>query len=425
MSLEGGFSRRAVGWIVGLSVASFGLALLLTAFGEDLWGKPSPHSNSFSRSALGHRAVVELLQSMGVGVMSRRTPGTGAPGTVRPILAAEPDPTVLESAPERLEELRKEAVARMAPLVVVLPKWKGVQHKTNPGWIEGAEILPAAIVGGVLESLGAEGLKELDITREASSGCSARWRSSNAIDYRVQLAPAQLLAPGPGLEPEVTCGGSLLIARHHPDPAAPEIYLIADPDLLNNHGLPDGDNAPLVYDFLTHRLGAKGVIFDETIHGFRRTPGILAEAFRFPLVLAVLQSLVLAGVLLWSGMRRFGKPVPPRAELGNGREVLIASTARLLTHGGHGAETLSRYFHQTLRSVASGLGLPSDMPDSAVLEKLQRISDERRLGMNLHTLQEQVNHPPAGEVATDWALSIAQDLHRWRQEMTDGHRTRS
>lgn len=420
MSHEGGFSRTAIGWIVGLSVASFALALLLTAFGEDLWGKPSPHSNSFSRSALGHRAVVELLQSLGVGVMSRRTPGTGAPGTARPILAVEPDPEVLASTPERLDELRKEAIARMAPLVVVLPKWKGLQHKTNPGWIEGAEILPVETLDEVLEALGAEGLKEVRITREASSGCSAK-----GVEYRVKLSPAQLLAPGPGLEPEVTCGGSLLIARHHPDPAAPEIFLISDPDLLNNHGLPDGDNAALVYDFLTRRLGAKGVIFDETIHGYRRTPGLLAEAFRFPLVLAVLQSLVLAGVLLWAGMGRFGKPVPPPAGLGNGREVLIASTARLLTQGGHGAESLARYFHQTLRSLASGLGLSSDTPDSVVLEKLQRISNERRLGLNLHTLQEQVKHPPAGEVATDWALSIAQDLHRWRQEMTDGHRTRS
>jgi hypothetical protein len=223
----------------------------------------------------------------------------------------------------------------------------------------------------------------------------------------------------------VTCGKGLLIARHQHGPGQPEIYLISDPDVLNNHGLGDGDNAVLIYDFLTHRLGAKGVILDETIHGFSRAPGLLAEAFRFPLLLAVLQALVLTGVLLWAGMGRFGKPLPPPAGLGNGRQVLIESTARLLTYGGHGAESLSRYFHQTLRALASGLGLSSDAPDSEVLQRLQRISRERRLGMDLYTLQEQVRHPPGGEVATDWALSIAQDLYRWRQEMTDGHRTRS
>ena len=64
--LEGGFSRAAIGWIAGLGVASFVLALILTAFGEDLFGKPTPHANSYSRSALGHRGLVELLQSLGV-----------------------------------------------------------------------------------------------------------------------------------------------------------------------------------------------------------------------------------------------------------------------------------------------------------------------------------------------------------------------
>jgi hypothetical protein len=433
--VEGGFSRSAIGWIVGVGVASFVLALLLSAFGEDLFERPTADANSFSRSALGHRALAELLQSLGIGVVSRRTPGTGTPGLVRPVIAAEPDPEA-----ERLPELVKEASYSQAPLVVVLPKWRGMPHVKNPGWIGAAELLGEDRVRLVLENLGAEGLEKTGIDRGDRGdrsdrsegphvhGCSAGWRSAASagiIDYRVDLAPAQLLAPGPGLEPEVTCGKGLLIARHKHGPGKPEIYVISDPDLLNNHGLGDGDNAVLIYDFLTHRLGAKGVILDETIHGFQRTPGLLAEAFRFPLLLAVLQSLVLTGVLLWAGMSRFGKPVPPPAGLGNGRQVLIDSTARLLTYGGHGAESVARYFHQTLRALASGLGLSSDAPDSEVLERLQRISRERRLGMDLYTLQEQVKHPPGGEVATDWALSIAQDIYRWRQEMTDGNRTRS
>lgn len=425
--MEGGFSRKAVGWIVGVGVASFLLALLLTAFGEDLFSRPTPHANSYSRSALGHRALVELLQSLGLGAVSRRTPGTAAPGPVRPLIAAEPDPEVLEVAGSRLAELRREARSRDAALVVVLPKWAGVPRASNPGWIDRAVLRPEPSLRGVLQALGEPGLENLTLVRTGGRvrPCSAGWRSavsSGLVDFQANLSPAQLLAPAPGLEPEVVCGGGLLVARHK-SADGPETYLVSDPDLLNNHGLGRGDNAALVHEFLTHRLGAKGVIFDETIHGYRRAPGILAEAFRFPLLLAVLQTAVLLGVLLWAGMGRFGKPLPPAAALGSGRQVLIDSTARLLTHGGHAAESFGRYFHQTVRALAAHFGLPSDLPEAETLDRLQRISRERRLGMDLHRLRQQADHPPSGEHARDHALALARDLHRWRQEMMDGHRT--
>jgi hypothetical protein len=422
--LEGGFSRKAIGWIAGVGVASFILALLLTAFGEDLFSKPTPYANSYSRSALGHRGLVELLQSLGVGAVSRRTPGAADPGPVHPLIAAEPDPLVLEVAKDRLAELRREARSRNAALVVVLPKWFGEPHASNPGWITGAKLMAGAYVSFVLKALDEPELENLTLVRGGPlrRPCSAYWHSTNGADFRVDLSPGQFLAPAPGLEPEVVCGGRLLVARHK-SADGPEIYLVSDPDLLNNHGLARGDNAALVHELLTHRLGARGVIFDETIHGYRRTPGILAEAFRFPLLLAVLQTGVLLGVLLWAGMGRFGKPLPPPAGLGSGRQVLIDSTARLLTYGGHAPESLGRYFHQTVRMLAAAFGLPSDLPEAETLDRLQRISRERRLGMDLHRLRQQAEHPPSGEQANDRALSLARDLYRWRQEMMDGYRT--
>ena len=425
--LEGGFSRKAIGWIVGVGVASFVLALLLTAFGEDLFSKPTPHANSYSRSALGHRGLVELLQSLGTGAVSRRTPGTAAPGPLRPLIAAEPDPLVLEVAEDRLAEMRREARSRDAALVVVLPKWTGVPHNSNPAWIDRVYLMPEPSLRNVLKALDEPELENITLVRTGGRvrPCSALWRSAasaGTVDFRANLSPAQLLAPTPVLEPEVSCGGRLLVARYK-SADGPEIYLVSDPDLLNNHGLGRGDNAALVHEFLTHRLGAKGVIFDETIHGYRRAPGILAEAFRFPLVLPVLQTVVLLGVLLWAGMGRFGKPLPPPAALGSGRQVLIDSTARLLTYGGHAPESLGRYFHQTVRALAAAFGLPSDLPEAETLDRLQRISRERRLGMDLHRLRQQAEHPPSGEQANDRALSLARDLHRWRQEMMDGHRT--
>ena len=126
--IEGGFSRRTVGWIAGIAVVSFLASALLSVYGRDLVPKPFSGPNTFSDSALGHRALAELLKAMGLGVFPRQSFGGGGLGPERPLVLAEPD-----SSPTRLANLRKEAKDRKAPLVVVLPKWQpGPPRKDRP-----------------------------------------------------------------------------------------------------------------------------------------------------------------------------------------------------------------------------------------------------------------------------------------------------
>ncbi len=322
---EGGFSRRTVGWLAGLGVASFILALVLTAFGDV--GRPTPGANSFSRSALGHRAMVELLQSLGLGVVSRRSPSTGAPGPGRPLIAAEPDLKVLAATGDRMAELRREALIWNAALVVVLPKWKGEPDPSNPAWIRSANLMPTAEIAAVDRQVG---LERRETPGAVSLRCAVHWPSNRKPYFQVELRSAQLIRGSQELKPEVTCGEHWLVASYTSGDGA-EVFLVSDPDLFNNQGLGLGQNAALFHELLTVRLGASGAVFDETIHGFRRNPGLLAEAFRFPLLPATLQAVVFVGILLWAGMGRFGKPLPPPAAPLHGQEALIESTARLLT----------------------------------------------------------------------------------------------
>jgi hypothetical protein len=212
-------------------------------------------------------------------------------------------------------------------------------------------------------------------------------------------------------------------------PNGPEVFLVSDPDLFNNHGLGRADNAVAFHELLVHRLGAQGVIFDETIHGFVHDPGLLEEAFRFPLVLATLQAFVLVGTVLWAGVGRFGKPLPPPAEAGPppGKTVLIDNTARLLTRGGDVSEALSQYYRQTTRAVAAHYFLPPDLPEAEIVERLRRIAKARGVRTDLSTLAERIRHLPAAGVrgVGERAVRIARRLHRWRLEMMDGHSNRS
>lgn len=217
--VAGGFSRRAVAWIMGLGVTSFALAILLSAFSEDLWERPTPHANSFSWSALGHRGLADLLRSLGVGVISRRTAGAGDAGIGRPLIAAEPDLARLAEDGRSLAALRDEAAGRDAALVVVLPKWQGEPHASDPRWLGDVDTLPAAEVGRVLAALAAPELAGAEVVRAGGPrlhGCSARWRSTSAVDFRVTSLRPSSWCRAPGSSPRwsatVACW-SLAISR--------------------------------------------------------------------------------------------------------------------------------------------------------------------------------------------------------------------
>ena len=414
--LEGGFSRRTLGWITGVAVTSLALGIGLIVFGDDLEArKPNPQANTFSRSALGHKALVDFLREMGLGVVSRQTPGGGGAGPRKPLVLAEPDAGTL-----RIEALRGEALQRRAPLVLVLPKWKGTPRKDRPAWIGEARLLPAEAVLGALDALGDSALSGAAVSRAGSGGlrCAAAW---TAEPFRIETAPPQLLRPAPAFESVVRCGDGVLVARRQLA-GGPELWVVSDPDVLNNHGLGLGDNAVLVHELLTVRLRAAGAVFDETIHGFNRVPGLMAELRSFPLVLAVLQGLVLAGMLVWAGVGRFGKPLPVSHGAGAGKEILIDNTARLLAGGGHAADSLARYYRQVTRSAAAYFFLPPDLPEPETIARLQQIANGRKVKVDLVAIERRIQALPAGPRAAERAARIAKALYDWRLEMTNGTR---
>ena len=417
--IEGGFSRRAIAWIVASVAASFVAAVLLGVYGADLERRPTAGTNTFSDSALGHRAAAELLRALGFAVRSRQAPAGGL-GPRSPLILAEPYPDRV-----RLQALRDEARARAAPLLLVLHKWRpGAARTDKPEWLAEVDLLSESDVLGRVRAVG---IVASDWVLKRYAGklrCSAAWRHGDPpVDFQVDVPPAQLFAGmASDFGPLVICPGGVLVARRQATATEPQLVLVADPDLLNNHGLGRGDNAAVVYQLLTRGLGATGVVFDETVHGFNRTPGLFAEALRFPMSLGVLQSLLLLGIVLWAGMGRFGKPLPASAGLAAGKEVLIDNTAKLLASGGEAGDSLARYFRQTTRAVAAHYFLPSDLPESERLARLQRLTDARGGRLSLAELERSIYRLPDGRRGGEPAQKIARRLHQWRVEMTNGNR---
>jgi hypothetical protein len=327
-----------------------------------------------------------------------------------------------------------EARERGAPLVVVLPKWRAVPDRERPGWAASAALLPAGEVEGALSALGLKALDAATVERAGGSvqavHCTAHWpEEGERRSFGVEAAALQFLTIGPEWTTEVECDGSLLVASAALGAQGPTLFVVADPDLWNNRGLGKADHAALAAALFAERLDASGVIFDETIHGFFRTRGLLAEAFRFPLLPGVLQGLLLVGTVLWAGMGRFGQPLPAAAGLPPGKEVLLENTAQLLAHAGQAADSLARYYQQTLRAVAARFFLPPDLPERELAARLSELGRRRGVVLDLVGLERRiadlasgVSNRRQGRRAEPRVAVLARRLYRWRMEMTDGDR---
>ncbi len=416
---DGGFSARAVKWISGIAVCSFLLALLLAAY-EDQLGQPiSAQPNTFSKSVLGHRALIEFLRDSDLRVLVSRDGSARKSGPQTALLLLEPETTTGENGFQELRTLLGEARSRQAPVVLLLPKWHGKASRDRDarGWIERLELREKQEVHSLLRAIGKFVPEQVELRRRPGrtrAQCQTSWGESLTLEAREM----QLISWGSALEPMVWNSHGLLVGQV---PGYP-LYIISDPDLLNNFGLALADNSVLIVRLLTDVIEVRGVVVDETIHGFYRNEGLMAEIGRFPLVLLPLHGLMLLALVLWAGMGRFGKPRAPASALQAGRQILIDNTARLLDHGGHTAASLRRYYAQTMRIVGQQLAVPADLKLEELTRRLQQLSDARQLRIDLEAIGRGITNL-SQRAGDQYSVRLAQSLHQWREEMLHGHRT--
>lgn len=433
--LKGGFSPRAVAVLVGLAALSFATTILLAAYGGDPADRPTAGPNTFSYSALGQRGLASFLRREGLGVTSRQSRTGSGPGPSRPLVLAEPGPeaSVPGGWEKRLEDLVAEAREKNAPLVLILPKWRALPDPQHAGWAGTVALLHRREVEGAMSALRVKALDDAAVERtggpDRDARCTGIWENEERRRYAVEASHLQLLRHSPQWTPEVACDDGLLVASTPLSEKGPLLVVVADPDLWNNQGLGRADHAALAADLFSGKLQASGVIFDETIHGFLRTRGLLAEAFRFPLLPGVLQGLLLAGLVLWAAVGRFGQPLPASAGLPAGKEVLLENTAQLLAHAGQAADSLARYYQQTVRAVAARFFLPPDLPEQELALRLTEIGKRRGVPLDLPALErriadleQRVTNRAQGRRVEPRVSVLAKRLHRWRMEMTDGDR---
>jgi hypothetical protein len=396
------FRKRTVIVLTVVTGVSFLAAILWAIFGAELLPARSSDADTFSRSALGHRAFVELLRELGLPTVVSRFNSGGRARRSALLIVAEP-----RVGSDQRERMLRAMISQAHRALLVLPKWRGEESEDDPAFIGFAEVLGTRDVELVLEAIGVDAHVVRPPPRERLS-----WRTGE-IGGAVPSIPSPQLLGGPAVRGIVKCDeGTLfgLVRTTYGD-----LYVLSDPDLLSNHGLRRPGNARAMMGILDlARRDRDAVVIDETLHGFGKEPSLYRSLFEFPLGLATIQALLAAAVLLWAAMGRFGAPHPAAPPFEAGKKALIGNIAALLALGGHGVHALRRYFEGAVAEVRAALHVPPALKAAEADERL----DRARTTVRLSDLRALVKEEGRGDRRR--ILAIALRIHRWREEMIRG-----
>jgi hypothetical protein len=417
------FRSRLLAGLIALAGISALATVLLLAFGEHLAEPPSAGADSFSYSAIGHHGVYTFLRAAGVVCVRSRDPLLPSASKGSVVLAAEPrDPAEDRGNADALRALIVAARRRGAGTIVVLPKWIGSPSPVEEGFVDGVSLHALTAVTAVLSAaVGTSGDAKTSGVRRLAPGIDGKATTSWGETYDVRLRNAQVLVRDDTSWTPLLWTESGLLAAMRKSPHSEPLVVVADPDLLNNHGLHEAEHAPLVLDLLTKGLKARAVVLDETLHGFSRRSRLLADALSIPwLFVTVHVSLVLA-LAAWAGAVRFGHPRPERPDRSFGRREFVASTARLLLGTRDEAASLVTYWRLAQDSVAQAWRVPA-IESSPRLRRLAAISSARGVGEDPLALEREVTEAAFDREQPERWVALAQRIERWQREMTRGPR---
>ncbi|ARS27777.1 hypothetical protein [Sphingomonas sp. KC8] len=388
------FSARTMLWAVAAGILAFAALLLLGAYAPDLRSGRNGGAHALSTSAVGFRGLANLIDDLPWDVWANLIRDEDGLTDV-PLLILTPE------AHTNPDEIAKRLAARGdSPTLIVLPKWQTVALPKKTGWVQQAGTLPAFAVERLLRqvpnlklsrSAGGQLRSIHDLPADAATGAPAQLQTISGRNLRGLLVDGE---------------GRIVLA----EVAGRQLYILADPDLLNNQGLRSAETARaaiVMLDWL-NSTGAETIDFDLTLNGFGASPSLLKLAFEPPflaLTLCILAAAILAGI---QAIARFGPAERETREIALGQRVLIDNSAALLKLAKRQHRTGGRYAALTRDAVASATGAPLHGGDAALDAYLDRLAEPKF--SHLAQAARDAANPGA-------LLAAAQALYRWRRDV--------
>ncbi|QXQ07724.1 hypothetical protein KX816_06885 [Sphingosinicellaceae bacterium] len=391
------FGARLMGILLAASIALAGLYAVLTAYAPELRDGQDGGGHALSNSAVGFSGIVALAQATGMkatlGKDSRSLPEGG-------LLVLTPGPGTDPKKVDALIDARR-GQPGVSPVLVILPKWVTGPVDRHRGWVEQAGVLPGpAAAASVARRFG------IGVAAASSAACCV-----TATDRSITFPTPRLLRVLEDAKPTTVLaapdGGEVMGWSRSDD-----VYVLADPDLLDNAGMRDPATARAALALLA-KLGADrgGIVFDVTLNGYEHTHNIAKLAFEPPflaLTLCLLAAAALAGL---QTAFRFGAPrATPRA-IAFGKRALVDNAAELIRSAKREPAMAVRYGQLMLDAAAATRGAPPRLAPSELAAWLdRRATGDARF--------EQLAEAANAAKTRDEGLAAAQALYRWKEDVT-------
>ena len=430
------FDPRVIAAIVIVGVIGFIAMWALIALGPQLSAGNDGQGHAMSRGVAGYAGIVDYAERTDVWVDVRRDVSEATPlgdDEGRTLLVLTPDHG---ADPDDIAALIK--AHGTEPVLLVLPKWMTSPHETRKGWSGGGvvqaappRLVPWAQFGGREPDIGIIYTRQnsaLVMTRSGNMRASAatkpgQWQAVFGGDYMVMIGmpavPLEWPSPGLGTAQAPT-------ARDNENPALlirsanRRLYVLADPDLINNFAFASRERARTalaVLDMVAEDADAGGVAFDVTLNGLGGNNSFLRLAFVPPFI-GITLCLIAAGLFaMWQAAARFGPARVPARAIPISKLALIESSAELVTQTHREADGAGAWLRGQREALARALHAPAHLSGDALDEWLDRRRPAQEGRVSFASLARRL---PLARNTTE-LLALARALHDIRKDLLREH----
>lgn len=388
------FRARTVLLLIAAGVMLMLGFLLVSGYGGLIDRQRGNAPSPTSRFATGFRALNDLIEQSGGTI---QLSGDADARPARGLLIITPN---LQTKPAEIQAALQNAADETAPVLIILPKWATAPKRLQPNREERLSAISAPTLTRMLAPVTAVTVRHHR---------KARLTYPTSLDLRpFRVSETVQSLHGDKIYSLIAAPDGSAVLGEVP---GKHIYILADPDLLNNYGLAQRQNAQAAIALLAalDPDNPGTIVFDTMLPygaGGRNLVQLMFEPPFLGVTLALFAAALLAGIATWA---RFGPPRREPRALDFGKRALIENIVGLARRAGRTHEGGGAYADAIRDWAARRLALPRALQGETLDAHLDALPTQTPYAASAERLR-------AAKTEAE-LLHAAQKLDDWRKEV--------